>query len=96
MPIYPLSLPPSKRLRDVLASLARGCSVKEVAAELGISPNTASQHVRRLYIHYGVSTRAELLCLWVRLPDDEIVPEIHEGALPIRRWEYHSPMKQEP
>jgi len=49
------------RMRDVLARLLRGDSEKQVAARLGISRHTVHDHVKRLYRHFGVSSRGELL-----------------------------------
>ncbi len=43
---------------DVLRLLARGCSNREIAAELVISSRTAEHHVQHLYAKIGGSTRA--------------------------------------
>ena len=43
---------------EVLRLVARGLSHKEMAARLGISPKTASNHVERIYAKIGVSNRA--------------------------------------
>ena len=42
----------------MLRLVARGLSHKEMAARLGISPKTASNHVERIYAKIGVSNRA--------------------------------------
>ena len=52
------SLQVTQREQEVLAHLARGCSNKEIARNLGISPSTAGTHVENLYRKLGVSTRA--------------------------------------
>lgn len=57
-------LPP--RLRQVLAALLDGDSEKLVAVRLGLHPTTVHDHVKRLYRHFGVSTRAELLAYFLR------------------------------
>ena len=43
---------------EVLALLARGRSVKQIATDLVIAPKTADSHVQRVYRKIGVSTRA--------------------------------------
>jgi len=57
-------LPP--RLRQTLAALLAGKSTKEIAAQMGLSRHTASEHVSRLYARLSVSTRGELLALFVK------------------------------
>jgi HD-GYP domain-containing protein (c-di-GMP phosphodiesterase class II) len=49
----------SPRELEVLTLVARGKTVKAVAAELGLSPKTVGNHVERGYAKIGVSTRAE-------------------------------------
>jgi HD-GYP domain-containing protein (c-di-GMP phosphodiesterase class II) len=48
---------------DVLRLLARGCSSKEIAAQLVISPKTARNHIEHIYAKIGTSTRASA-CLF--------------------------------
>jgi HD-GYP domain-containing protein (c-di-GMP phosphodiesterase class II) len=43
---------------EVLCLLARGCSNKQIGAELVISPKTAGNHVEHIYAKLGVSSRA--------------------------------------
>lgn len=50
---------PRRRLQ-VLACLLSGCTVNETAGLLSISPNTAQEHVKRLYQQTGARNRAEL------------------------------------
>lgn len=57
-------LPP--RLRQVLDCLLDGDAEKHVALRLGIARATAHEHVTRLYRHFGVSSRAELLAYFLR------------------------------
>jgi DNA-binding NarL/FixJ family response regulator len=38
--------------------LARGMTIKEIAAELVIAPKTADNHIQHIYNKIGVSTRA--------------------------------------
>ena len=53
------------RQRQVLHGLARGLSEKQVATELGISHNTVHAHVKELHRHFTVSSRGELLSLFL-------------------------------
>jgi HD-GYP domain-containing protein (c-di-GMP phosphodiesterase class II) len=46
------------REMDVLRLVARGLSMKEIGASLGISPKTADNHIQNLYAKIGVRTRA--------------------------------------
>lgn len=55
-----------RRLRETLACLLEGDSEKQVAAKLGLSPHTVHIHVKRLYRHFEVSSRGELLAKCLR------------------------------
>lgn len=55
----------SGRQTDVLHLLLRGMSEKEVARELGVSTHTVHTHVKKLYTEFSVSSRGELLALFV-------------------------------
>jgi DNA-binding CsgD family transcriptional regulator len=48
----------TKREIEVLRLIARGCSTKDVAARLVISPKTAGTHIEHIYSKIGASTRA--------------------------------------
>jgi DNA-binding NarL/FixJ family response regulator len=43
---------------DVLRLLARGCTNKDIAARLVISPKTVANHVEHIYTKIGASNRA--------------------------------------
>jgi ATP/maltotriose-dependent transcriptional regulator MalT len=45
----------------VLQLITRGYSHDEVAAELGVSNHTVLTFVRRIYLKFGVRTRAEAI-----------------------------------
>lgn len=60
----PAALAP--RVRQVLACLLDGDSDKQVAARLRLSPYTVNQYVKSIFLHFGVSTRTELLARWVK------------------------------
>ena len=53
------SLGISPREYDTLELLARGLSNKEIARELGVSPNTVKTHLARLYEKLGAARRTE-------------------------------------
>jgi len=56
-PTAPAGLTP--REIEVLVRVARGATAREVGAELGITTKTAGNHVERIYLKLGVSSRAE-------------------------------------
>jgi DNA-binding NarL/FixJ family response regulator len=43
------------RDEDVLRLLAQGCSNKEIAGHLNISPRTVKQHLRTLFLRAGIT-----------------------------------------
>jgi DNA-binding CsgD family transcriptional regulator len=47
----------------VCARIADGQEYREIAAELGISPSTVIDHVRRIHRRLGVRNRAKLVAL---------------------------------
>ena len=42
------------RDREVLNLLVQGCSNKEIAGQLSISPRTVKQHLRTLFLRAGI------------------------------------------
>jgi HD-GYP domain-containing protein (c-di-GMP phosphodiesterase class II)/DNA-binding CsgD family transcriptional regulator len=48
----------SDREVEVIRLVARGCSTREIAKQLVISPKTADHHLQHMYAKIGVSTRA--------------------------------------
>ncbi|HVK08702.1 MAG TPA: helix-turn-helix transcriptional regulator, partial [Gemmataceae bacterium] len=56
----------SPRAREVLRCLLEGDSDKQVAARLRLSPATVNEYTKRIYRHFRVTSRAELLARWVR------------------------------
>lgn len=60
-----------RRPRQVLGYLLEGLSEKETAAAMGLSKPTVHEHATRLYRHFDVSSRAELLARFIgRIPPD--------------------------
>ena len=47
------------RDEEVLRLLAQGCSNKEIAGHLNISPRTVKQHLRTLFLRAGITEGAE-------------------------------------
>jgi DNA-binding NarL/FixJ family response regulator len=56
----------SPRLRQVLECLLEGDSEKLAALRLGIRSGTIHDYVKRLYRHFGVNSRAELLAEFLK------------------------------
>lgn len=65
-------LPP--RLSRVLDELLSGLSEKEIAARLQCRPATVHKYVEQLYRTYAVSSRAELMALWIPPPERRYTP----------------------
>lgn len=60
----PAALPPLAR--RVLRCFLEGDSDKQAAARLGLTRHTVNQYAKRIYMHFGARSRAELLARWVR------------------------------
>jgi len=58
--------PLTAKEREVLSMIAGGFKVREAADRLGISQNTISTHVKRLYTKLNISTRAEAAIVAMR------------------------------
>ena len=56
----------SPRLRETLACLLDGDPEKRIAARLGIASSTLHDHVKRVYRHFGVGSRPELMAYFLR------------------------------
>ena len=57
----------SEREKEVLLLIAQGCTNKEIAARLVVSPFTARNHVIRILDKLGLSRRSEAAAQAVRL-----------------------------
>jgi DNA-binding CsgD family transcriptional regulator len=55
-------------MRQTLERLLAGDSEKEIAARFGRSKHTVHVYVKKLYERFAVSSRGELLALFVRSP----------------------------
>jgi len=56
----------TEREIEVLESIARGKRIKEVGAELGISPTTVQTYLRRIYEKLQVHSQAEAVAKFLR------------------------------
>lgn len=54
------------RERQVLMCLLRGDSEKQAGLRLGLTRNTVNQYAKRIYRHFGVTSRAELMARWLK------------------------------
>ncbi|MEU9449235.1 response regulator transcription factor [Streptomyces sp. NPDC048277] len=66
------------RERDVLTLIARGSSNATVAARLGLSPKTVSNHMSTVLAKLGVADRAEAAA-WAREAGLGTAPDDHDG-----------------
>lgn len=57
----PDSKPLSPRQREIASLIAQGLPTKTIGATLHISPWTVATHLRRLYLRFGVNTRASMI-----------------------------------
>lgn len=55
-----------RRLRQTLEGLLSGQSEKQIARSLAISQHTVHVYVKQIYRKYSVSSRGELLSLWIK------------------------------
>jgi DNA-binding CsgD family transcriptional regulator len=76
----PSAWPLAPRLRQTLQCLLEGDSEKQAAVRLGLSRQTIHDYVKALYRHFDVSSRAELLALWIRLTLPKSGPDHSGGA----------------
>ena len=58
----------SAREQEVITLLAKGCLVKEIADQLGISAGTVRTHLKRIYEKLHVHSRTEAAVLFSRTP----------------------------
>lgn len=56
--------PATPREVEVLYLVADGLTDKEIGGRLGIAISTVRTHLRRMYLRYGISSRANLAARW--------------------------------
>ena len=61
----------SRRERQVLERLARGCTNKEIAVDLDLSPRTVEIYRSRLQLKLQAATSADLVRLWTTMAADQ-------------------------
>ena len=61
------------RDHQVLDLLVQGCSNKEIAAELNISPRTVKQHLRTLFLRAGIKEGRKRVKLATALFQGEVL-----------------------
>jgi DNA-binding CsgD family transcriptional regulator len=69
------------REREVVKSIARGCSTPEIAAELFLSAHTVRDYIKSVFDKVGVSSRGELVA---KLFADHYSDPFHETLIEIR------------
>lgn len=67
--LSPFDLPP--RPKEVLRCLLEGDSNKQVARRLGLSQYTVNEHVDRIFRHFNVQSRQQLLARWIQRSGSE-------------------------
>ena len=78
----------SDREKEILKLVATGVSNKEIAYQLGISPNTVKVHLRNVFTKIGAASRTEAALTAVRMglveqaapvPESEVEPAVETG-----------------
>jgi DNA-binding NarL/FixJ family response regulator len=59
------------REREVMTSISRGRSNRDIATELVISEKTVKNHIRAIYDKLGVGSRAEAMAVWLGIEREE-------------------------
>jgi DNA-binding NarL/FixJ family response regulator len=72
-------VPLARREREVAALVARGCSNRQIAAELVFAGRTAETHVEHILTKLGLSSRAQIAA-WV--VEHGLLRESREAADP--------------
>lgn len=57
----------SPRQEQIMLLMSRGKTDKAIAAELGISPHTVNNHIRRVYQRLRVNSRVQAVLSWRKL-----------------------------
>jgi DNA-binding NarL/FixJ family response regulator len=61
----------TEREREVMTSISRGRSNRDIANELVISEKTVKNHIRAIYDKLGVGSRSEAMAVWLGIEREE-------------------------
>lgn len=75
----------TRRDQEVLKLLVEGCSNKEIAAELNISPRTVKQHLRTLFLRAGIRQGRKRVILATALFAKEQMNYVPKGTVELHR-----------
>ena len=75
----------TRRDRQVLDLLAQGCSNKDIARELGISPRTVKQHLRTLFLRAEITSGRKRVRLATAFFQKEHISHVTTGRLEPQR-----------
>lgn len=75
----------TRRDRQVLDLLVEGCSNKDIAAELGISPRTVKQHLRTLFLRAEIKSGRKRVLLATAFFAKEHLNHVTSGRLEPQR-----------
>lgn len=71
----------TRRDQEVLKLLVQGCSNKEIAAELSISPRTVKQHLRTLFLRAGIKQGRKRVILATAIFEKEQMSYVPTGTV---------------
>jgi DNA-binding NarL/FixJ family response regulator len=74
----------TRRDQQVLRLLVQGCSNKEIAAELDISPRTVKQHLRTLFLRAGIKAGRKRVILATAIFEKEQMNHGTTGTAELR------------
>jgi DNA-binding NarL/FixJ family response regulator len=66
----------TRRDHEGLHLLVQGCSNKEIAAELNISPRTVKQHLRTLFLRAGIKQGRKRVILATAIFEKEQISQV--------------------
>lgn len=70
----------TRRDQQVLNLLVKGCSNKEIASELDISPRTVKQHLRTLFLRAGIKQGRKRVILATAIFEKEQMNYVATGT----------------